>query len=59
MMLISTVLVALLTTTGLALSYAPDLPAGATIVVLAGAVYIAVTAGRGLMRWRRQAGIAA
>ncbi|MFH0809971.1 MAG: metal ABC transporter permease [Pseudomonadota bacterium] len=34
------------TTTGLALSYGPDLPAGATIVVLAGAGYLLVVAGR-------------
>jgi len=32
-----------LTTTGLAVSYGPDLPAGATIIVLAGAAYLAVT----------------
>ncbi len=34
---------ALLTTTGLALSYKPDLPAGATIIVLTGVVYLATT----------------
>ena len=34
---------ALLTTTGLALSYTPDLPAGATIIVLTGVVYLATT----------------
>ncbi len=46
MMVLSTLLVALLTTSGLALSYAPDLPAGATIVVLTGAVYLVVTLAR-------------
>lgn len=34
---------ALLTTTGLALSYKPGLPAGATIIVLTGVVYLATT----------------
>ncbi len=34
---------ALLTTTGLALSYKPDLPAGATIIVLTGVVYLTTT----------------
>lgn len=33
----------ILTTTGLALSYEPDLPAGATIIVLAGAAYMLST----------------
>lgn len=34
---------ALLTTTGLALSYKPNLPAGATIIVLTGVAYLATT----------------
>jgi hypothetical protein len=33
------------TTSGVALSYGPDLPPGATIVVLAGAVYLLVLTG--------------
>ena len=38
---------------GLALSYKPDLPAGATIIILAGAVYLLiVTLGRYVRRWR-------
>ena len=41
------------TTTGLALSYGPDLPAGATTIVLAGAVYLAVLAFSWLRRKRR------
>jgi len=41
MMLISTILGAFFTTAGMALSYAPNLPAGATIILLAGALYIA------------------
>jgi len=36
------------TSLGLALSFAPDLPAGATIVLLAGAAYLLSAAGRGL-----------
>jgi zinc transport system permease protein len=41
MMVLATLLGGCFTTAGLALSYAPDLPAGPTIVLLAGAVYIA------------------
>jgi len=40
MMLIATALGALLSVTGLALSYGPDLPAGPTIILLAGGVYV-------------------
>jgi zinc transport system permease protein len=40
----------LITFSGLAISYEPDLPAGATMVVLAGVVYVAVVAGVGLRR---------
>ncbi len=40
MMLIATVLGALLSVTGLALSYGPDLPAGPTIILLAGGAYV-------------------
>lgn len=39
MMIIATGLSALITTSGLMLSYQPDLPSGATIVVVAGLVY--------------------
>jgi len=39
-----------LTWGGLALSYAPDLPAGAVIILLAGAVYLLVAAGAWLKR---------
>jgi zinc transport system permease protein len=45
MMILSSVLAALFTTLGLAVSYGPDLPAGATSILLAGAVYLAVTVG--------------
>ncbi|HSR88021.1 MAG TPA: metal ABC transporter permease [Pontiella sp.] len=40
MMALATGLCALLTVSGLALSYQPDLPAGATIIVLSGAAYL-------------------
>jgi zinc transport system permease protein len=42
MMALAVALCAAMTTGGLAISYGPDLPAGATIIVLAGAVYLAV-----------------
>jgi len=37
---------------GIAASYGPDLPAGATIILLAGAVYLVVTFGAGIFRFR-------
>jgi zinc transport system permease protein len=40
------------TTSGLALSYTPDLPAGATTIVLAGVAYLAVIGLRGVVRRR-------
>ncbi len=40
MMVVAVLLGALFTVGGLALSYGPDLPAGATIVLLAGAAYL-------------------
>ncbi len=40
MMILSVIFCAVLTTAGLAVSYSPDLPAGATIVILAGAAYL-------------------
>lgn len=50
MMLLAGAICAALTTGGLALSYGPDLPAGATIIILAGAAYVAVAGGRSLIR---------
>lgn len=50
-MVLAGVLGAAFNVTGLALSYAPDLPAGASIVLVAAVAYIAVAAGRG--GWRR------
>ncbi len=40
MMLLSILLISLVTTSGLAISYGPDLPAGAVIVVLSGGLYL-------------------
>jgi len=44
MMVLSAVLSALFTSVGLAISYGPDLPPGATTILLAGVVYVAVKA---------------
>jgi len=52
MMLVSVLLGALFTSGGLALSYGPDLPAGATMVLLAGAGYIVSTLFTRLVRRR-------
>jgi zinc transport system permease protein len=46
MMVFSAIFTAAFTTGGLALSYSADVPAGATTIVLAGAVYLVVTIGR-------------
>lgn len=46
-MVLASVLAAALTTGGLAVSYAADLPAGATIIVLAGVVYLLVVGATG------------
>jgi len=53
MMILATLLSAVFTTAGLALSYGTNLPSGATIVILAGAVYLAVAVGSRLLRPRR------
>jgi len=58
MMVLATALGGLFTSAGLALSYAPDLPAGPTMILLAGAVYIvSAVVSRALAerRARRQA----
>lgn len=56
MMLIATLLGVFLTSGGLALSYEPDLPAGPTIIVLAGSAYFVALIGRLLQRrWQRRA----
>jgi len=53
MMVLATIFSILFTTLGLAISYGPDLPAGATMVALSGAVYLLVTGGAWLLRIRR------
>ncbi|MBN1867813.1 metal ABC transporter permease [Candidatus Sumerlaeota bacterium] len=54
MMLLSILASSIFTTGGLALSYGPDLPSGATIVLLAGAVYLIVVVGAAIRRWARR-----
>jgi zinc transport system permease protein len=49
MMAISVALIVVYTTAGLALSYGPDLPSGAVIILLAGGVYLVSL----LVRWLR------
>ncbi|MEA3640397.1 MAG: metal ABC transporter permease [Lamprobacter sp.] len=53
MMLGATLIGALLTSGGLALSYAPDLPTGPTIILLAGALYLLSAVSTGFMARRR------
>jgi len=53
MMALSTLLTALFTTAGLAVSYGPDLPAGATTIIIAGMVYLLVVLGVRAFRLRR------
>jgi zinc transport system permease protein len=48
MMIIASILGALFTTSGLIVSYQPNLPAGATIVVIAGLAYLLATVIKGL-----------
>jgi zinc transport system permease protein len=55
MMVLATLLSAVFTTVGIAVSYQPDLPSGAVIIVLAGAAYIAVAVWRAIPRRRRRA----
>jgi len=52
MMILATLFSAVFTTAGLAVSYGSDLPSGATIVILAGAVYLVVAVGSRLLRPR-------
>jgi zinc transport system permease protein len=52
-MLAATGLGAVFTSAGLALAYAPDLPAGPTMILLAGAAYVASALGAGLVQRRR------
>ena len=52
-MLLATGLGAVFTSAGLALAYSPDLPAGPTMILLAGATYVASALGTGLLQRRR------
>ncbi|MGR6034842.1 MAG: metal ABC transporter permease [Candidatus Nitrosoglobus sp.] len=53
MMLLAVFLGTLFTSTGLIISYEPDLPAGSTIVLVAGGAYLLSTLGTGLRQhWR-------
>jgi zinc transport system permease protein len=52
-MLVATLLGGLFTSSGLAISYGPDLPVGPTIVLLAGAIYLLAAAGGRLLVQRR------
>jgi zinc transport system permease protein len=54
MMVIATLLGGIFTACGLALSYGPDLPAGPTMILLAGGVYVLSALGRHFLT-RRQA----
>lgn len=57
MMLLATLLGVAFTGAGLALSYEPDLPAGATIILLAGVAYLLSALGRGIwLHWRQRRG---
>ncbi len=56
MMLVATIFSIVFTTLGLAISYAPNLPAGATIIVLAGITYLVVTVLTRFRQTRRTGG---
>ena len=49
MMILATILGAVFTTSGLIVSYQPSLPAGATIILIAGTAYLLATAIKGLV----------
>lgn len=51
MMMLAAVVSTLLTTGGLVVSYGPDLPPGATVIVLAGAMYLLLLTGQA--GWKR------
>ncbi len=56
MMIVAALTPAALTAGGLALSYGPDLPAGATTIALAGVAYLAAVLGKRLFGRRRAIG---
>jgi len=49
-MILATILSMVFVVTGLAVSYSPNLPAGATIILIAGVVYLLVAVGAGFLR---------
>jgi len=53
MMVISAILCAIFTTSGLVLSYEPDYPAGATTIIIAGAAYLAAVTLKWALRHGR------
>jgi len=53
MMVISAILCAIFTTSGLVLSYGPDYPAGATTIIIAGAAYLAAVTLKWALRHGR------
>jgi zinc transport system permease protein len=53
MMLLATLLGSAVSTIGLALSYEPDLPAGPTIILLAGGIYLISALGTRAIARRR------
>jgi zinc transport system permease protein len=58
MMLLATLLGSVISLFGLALSYGPDLPAGPTIILLAGAIYvISALLTRAIARYRARASV--
>jgi zinc transport system permease protein len=56
MMLLAIVLGMGFTVAGLALSFRPDLPAGASIIVVAGVAYLVSTGVQAALRWRKMRG---
>ena len=54
-MILAAMLSAVFTTLGLATAYRANLPAGATTIILAGATYLLVTAGSGILSRARRA----
>jgi zinc transport system permease protein len=54
MMFLATIFSLLFTTGGLAISYGPNLPAGATSIILAGAAYLLVMIGTGLSKLKHR-----
>lgn len=52
-MLLATLCSILFTTVGLGISYSPNLPAGATIIVFAGVAYLVITIAASLLNGRR------